>query len=729
MSLLLAPLVFMLAVVTGCPRSPAPPPQQQPTTTATPTTAAATTGGALGWIWEHPQPQGSPLAAIAGDATALHAVGAHGAAILSTDGGATWSVARTGTIADLRAVAVTTTRRPGTRAVIAVGADATILRSVDGGRSFTAVKAPLAASFTGIAVDPRGVAYVVSDDGAILRSRDGGATFELRSPAPTGRSPIGPGANAIAAPADDVVVIADGVGVRRSTDGGATFGAPTTPPAQPVQRLVSGGAGALYGFGGTRVHYGATRVCGSCVDAGYETLVLHRSRDGGATWEERVLSDPGAPAAVRASGWRTPAPLAPPPSPPPGTVHGGWGGFHAPATLPRWSPLAGAVAASDVYVADRLGLQVSRDGGRTFTMVPRSPVDVHQASALLATDPAALFLVRGDAVVRSADGGATWSGGGARAIEELNLFAVTVTRSGRALAVGMDGVLLARDTAGAWSRVPTGVADRRLHDVHAGDGDHVVVVGDGGLILASTDGGRTFDRRASGTREHLNTVWGEGATVLAAGGDGVILRSRDHGVTWKKLAGLTHDAGISMWGSSARDVYLVTINGQQLRSTDAGDTWTDVGRSLSGVITGVWGSGPDDVYLVGWEGLLLRSRDHGASWQRLATGTTRDLNQIWGTGPDDIHVGGGNSVGNDGVLLHSTDRGRTWRQVPLPTAASIYAIGGGGGHVFIVGAGAQIRRRGRAGRRGRARRRARPSSGAPASRRAPPACARPGAAA
>ena len=727
---LAAALAAAVTTLGACPRSPAPPvtapDARLPAAAAGPAAAVVATPG---WSWEHPQPQGSALTAIAGDATALHAVGRHGAAILSTDGGATWTVAPTGTVADLAAVAVTTTRRPGTRAVIAVGAESTILRSVDGGRSFAAVKPPIAASFSSIAVDPGGITYVATDDGAVLRSLDGGATFAVRSPAPAGRPRMWPGAIAIAAPARDVVVVADGAGVRRSTDGGATFAAPATPPLQPVQRFFAGAAGPLYATGGARVHYDSTMVCGSCVDASYETVVLYRSRDGGDTWEERVIADAGAVAA--ASAWRTPAAIAAPASPPRGATFGGWGAFHGPTTGPRWLPATGAAHGDDVYVADLSGLHVSRDGGRTFTVLPLTADNLRYASALLAAGPDALFGVYGDAVTRSTDRGATWRRGGTRAVEGLNLFAVAVTPAGRAFAVGMDGLLLARDAAGAWSRIPLGIADARLTDLHAGDGDHVVAVGDAGIVLSSTDGGRTFARRASGTDTGLHTVWGHGATVLAAGSDGVVLRSTDHGVTWTKLAGLTHDAGIDLWGSSARDVYLVTTNGQQLRSTDAGDTWTDVGRSLTGVITGVWGSGPDDVYLVGWGGLLLRSSDHGATWQRLPTGTTEDLSRIWGTGPDDIYAGGGASMGDDGVLLRSTDRGRTWREVPLPTAATVYALGGGAGHVFVIGAGAQILRRGRApGRRVRARRRGRPSSRDRASRRrAPRACARRAAAA
>ena len=95
----------------------------------------------------------------------------------------------TGTVVDLHGVAVPSTRRPGTRAVIAVGGDGTILRSVDGGRIFAPVASPVTAHLVGVAVDPTGFVYAVSGDGAVLRSTDGGASFAVRSAAPT--SPAG----------------------------------------------------------------------------------------------------------------------------------------------------------------------------------------------------------------------------------------------------------------------------------------------------------------------------------------------------------------------------------------------------------------------------------------------------------------------------------------------------------------------------------------------------------
>lgn len=705
-------LAALATTAAACPRSPSPKSGSDARAPGVAVAAAPAAAPApADWIWEHPQPQGSPLVALAGDSTALHAVGVHGAAILSTDGGTTWSVSPTGTVADLRGVAVTSTRLPGTRAVIVVGAESTILRSIDGGRSFAPIPAPVRANFVDIAVDPAGVAYVVAETGAVLRSLDGGASFEVPFPAPATVAPMFPGIIAIAAPADGVVVLSDGSGLRRSTDGGATFVAPATPPMQTVQRFFTDGAGVLYGTGGTRVQYDSTLSCGSCVDASYETLSLFRSRDHGNTWEERVLADAGATTTIGTT-WRVPSPVVAPPAPPPDLVHVGWGGFHPPALRPRWLAAAGAAVGKDVYLVELGALSVSRDGGTTFHTRPVTDDGARHAGALIATAPDTLFSLGGDSTVtRSRDRGATWQRLSTSATTGQNLFAIAATATGRAFAVGMEGFLLARDASGVWHRVPTSL-DHRLNDIAIVDGDHVVVVGDSGVVLTSSDGGRSFVRRTSATDAGLYTVWTYGTMVLAAGSDGTVVRSLDRGVTWRKLAGLTHDAGIALWGSSAHDIYLVTVNGQELRSTDGGDTWTDVGASLSGVITGVWGSGPDDVYLVGWEGRLFHSTNHGVTWKRIATGTKENLNVIWGTGPDDIYAGGGESMGTRGILLHSTDRGRTWRETPIPTAATIYALGGNARDVFVIGAGAQILRRGRAVRRRvRDRRHARPLSG------------------
>lgn len=581
---------------------------------------------------------------------------------------------------------------PPLEAMHAVGADGTLLRSIDAGGHYERRPPPFAGDLLGVATAGARI-YLLGAGGAVLRSDDHGDTFAQVSTVPTGDGHRG--AASILATSASTVFVAGHGGVVRSDDAGATWA--TVPDLdRPIARIVAASARTLYAVAAAHVVYENVHVCGSCIDASYETLSLFRSTDGGRTWQERVLADPSA-ASPASAAWRAPAPLAAPAAPPATIVISGHArGYHPPRVTAGWFPPLLAVERDALHVAALDAIHVSADGGATFAThtVRRAPADPFAASdagprsAIAVTDTGDIVLAGGAGQLdRSTDRGATWQPVSSGI--PGHLFAIVLTGGGRAVAVGLDGTIATRDPATAtWRAHDAG--DAHLYDVTAAGGA-TIAVGSGGTILRSTDAGATVTRVSSGTTVELRTVWGHARTFIAAGSDGVILRSRDAGATWQALTPLVTDAGISLWGSAPDDLYLVTIDGQQLRSTDAGDTWTDVGTSLSGVITGVWGTGPDDVFLLGWEGRLFHSADRGRTWQPRATGTTLDLASMTGTRDDLWLAGAEDHAGN--VLLRSTDGGATWQPEPIATAAPLRAIIADDASLLAVGSGAQLLRR------------------------------------
>lgn len=623
------------------------------------------------WQWEHPRPQGATIAALHAEGATTHAVGARGTILASRDDGKTWSLVPSPVANNLHAVSGS----PGL--VVAVG-DNVVIRSSHGA-AFETRSVPISGPLVDVSVTAATV-YVLAHDGSLLRSFDGGTSFVALNGASSGTSIA---ATSVASgPAG--VFVATTTGLYRSTDAGATF-VRIAAISEPIGGVVADNR-TIYAIGGTRITYHSLMVCNSCMDDSYETRSLYRSSDGGATWQQRVLEDPVS----GATGWDAPRPPAPPARPPARSIGGvGPGGRSGPIVSAPWRSGSIAIGPNHELYVSGASLLVSTDGGATLAT---RALDL--GGAIRATAAGTLIVAGGAGrMSRSTDRGATWRSLSSATADGKNLFSIAVTPSGRAFAAGMDGLLLARDRAtSTWTKLVTPASEQRLSDVVAVDDDHVIVVGDAGLILQSRDGGRTFTKRASGTSEHIHTVWGIGNEIYAAGGDGTVVRSVDHGATWKPLARLKQDAGIDLWGSSLDDIYLVTINGQQLHSTDRGKTWIDVGGSLDGVIVGVWGTGPNDVFLVGWGGRLYHTADHGKTWDRRTTGTTEDLIAMWGRGPDDLYVIGGDANGYRALVLRSVDRGKTWREERVPLESGVLAIGGGAGAVYVAGTDAVLRR-------------------------------------
>lgn len=105
------------------------------------------------------------------------AVGSTGGIYVSTDSGATWNAAYTGTTSNLFAVSFT-----DAKTVWAVGGEGTLLKSEDAGVKWTLVKLP---SSNGVLRDIKfanaKVGWIVGDGGLILATQDGGKTWRQQS--------------------------------------------------------------------------------------------------------------------------------------------------------------------------------------------------------------------------------------------------------------------------------------------------------------------------------------------------------------------------------------------------------------------------------------------------------------------------------------------------------------------------------------------------------------------
>ncbi len=259
---------------------------------------------------------------------------------------------------------------------------------------------------------------------------------------------------------------------------------------------------------------------------------------------------------------------------------------------------------------------------------------------------------------------------------------------------------------GPWKPVPLPAAAAGLHlrSIYFVDDQHGWIVGDKGLCLATTDGGKTWEKRDTGSDATLRCVRFTDARTGFACGDGdsrapaarghvvmgrpqkqgTLLSTTDGGATWKPA---WVPCNFEIWCVEAATAPKLQVgigldehlDGDITRSADGGATWTErrVFRALadiravnatrwvavgSPVSVGFFGGEIKDPAFVAKECRALFSDDAGGTWNVSAGSdggavlrgllARRGLPLV--------------AIGDDGALLASDDDGEHWRSVPPP---------------------------------------------------------------
>ena len=228
-------------------------------------------------------------------------------------------------------------------------------------------------------------------------------------------------------------------------------------------------------------------------------------------------------------------------------------------------------------------------------------------------------------ILVSADGGASWSQ--AEVPTRALLTAVHMHDERVGWAVGHDAMILrTRDGGETWTMVHRAPEEELpLLDVWFRDERTGFAVGAYGYFLATADGGDTWTARAISEDDfHLNALFPAGGEptesqapesqrLYIAAEAGVAYRSDDGGETWRELP--SPYAG-SWFGGLALDdeqVLLAGLRGHLFRSEDAGETWAQVPTDTNATLTGAIRLSSGAILITGLEGTLLTSRDDGRS--------------------------------------------------------------------------------------------------------------------
>ena len=324
----------------------------------------------------------------------------------------------------------------------------------------------------------------------------------------------------------------------------------------------------------------------------------------------------------------------------------------------------------------------------------------------------------GGAMLKTVDGGRTWSLQNTGILERLD--AVRFLNSNTGYAVGVSGTGIRTTNGGkTWSSFTLGAS---LSDVAVLGKDEAIGVGPNGGIRKTEDGGETWFPLPSGTTAELRSVVFPTSQVgFAVGGNGVILRTQDGGETWQTRASGTTRALHAVSFPDANTGYVVGVDGTVQKTTNGGTGWTSsaegawqmYGYTLSDVSFRdannglVRGFSPFE-----GKNAVFRTTDGGETWEEDAWADTTIDREVYGiaalSGGRGVGVGygiyGRNSagaweewssaatrsplysaffvsnslgfaVGSGPTILKTTNGGGAWRRISLPSGLSASPFG------------------------------------------------------
>ncbi|MDW8167340.1 MAG: hypothetical protein RML74_02480 [Acidobacteriota bacterium] len=323
------------------------------------------------------------------------------------------------------------------------------------------------------------------------------------------------------------------------------------------------------------------------------------------------------------------------------------------------------------------GIYRSRDGGRTWALLPGTEGHSVRALAQAPSDPRVLIFTALDGVFRSEDRGESWRRiSPAEDPEIRNVESVAIDpRSDRTLYVGTWHLPWKTTDGGrTWTRAgsrETGIIDdSEVFNILIDERDpNLLWLSACTGVYRSTDGGRSW-RRMTGLPSRSRRVLALAKLagqrdVLFAGTTEGLWRTGDGGATWRLITNrrLTVQ-DIALHPQRPSRVLIATEEGGVWLSQDGGMTFRPANRGFSSwVITDVLPDReiPERIYCGvlkgGLEGGFFLSEDGGQSWRVRPLGGVKAILQSRRDGRRLFVV-------TDGGIFFSEDRGESWRKGP-----------------------------------------------------------------
>ena len=280
-----------------------------------------------------------------------------------------------------------------------------------------------------------------------------------------------------------------------------------------------------------------------------------------------------------------------------------------------------ALLAGLLYMVTR-GDSASIGGGAIGTL---KAADYHSL-VFGPNDPNVLFFGHHDGIMRSDDGGRTWS----TLVEKRNFDAmnIAINRSNprQVYLAGHDIFQMSLDGGANWQPVPNNLPGADLHGFAMSPSDpsrlYAFAVDHG--VFLSTDGGQNWQPLGGGQLPSdimaLATAGANPETLYAGSMMSGLLRSTDGGKAWAASTNGLGSQGVRALAvdpTSRKTVYAGTKDGL-FKSTDGGTSWSRLTFPGNNVVAiAVSPVRPNIVEVIGVrdrDGLVYRSEDGGATW-------------------------------------------------------------------------------------------------------------------
>ena len=486
----------------------------------------------------------------------------------------------------------------------------TLYRSVDGGDHWNAVAGLAGISVHDIAFTPAGEAYVATQD-SVWSSVDDGATWTHRT---LGIDPLNDEVFAVAIDPGNAATIWAGisdaagfqtVNLMRSLDGGATWQDRTPPHDAPMT------------CAGIAIDPNDADTIVAVFHGDFGGGEVWITSDGGDSWENRSDGLPGTPlSAVNYDGTRL--------------LVGGGQNFGSQDL--------------GLYTSDDLGVSWTplHDGSWPLLVVTAIDVDPNDAQTIVvATD--------GSGINRTQDGGATWDvgvgGSGALAAQSVRYAPASSTD----LFVGASslGVFTSSDGGSDFSASSDGISELALYSIAASPTDPLQLAAafqgnNNGGVFSSADGGATWTVEAVPPTRYSQVGFSPAGVLYAiSSGPSTVapegLYRRESDGHWSGLGpdqGDLYESDLAAMRFSGNDPDLILLGGADFgvagnegtvwRSTDAGQTWVKQYEGEAATFVSaieIIEDGSDQTMIAAYTGAdtpdqggVLRSIDGGVNW-------------------------------------------------------------------------------------------------------------------
>lgn len=325
--------------------------------------------------------------------------------------------------------------------------------------------------------------------------------------------------------------------------------------------------------------------------------------------------------------------------------------------------------ASTGYAVGRDSLFLkTTDGGTTWT--PRDIGSPQQLTSVRCATPDLCVATteKGDVLVRTADGGTTFT---YPALSSDPLHAAAFASPTRLVAGGDRGSTVVSDDAGLTSRAIGGRLAGDFRRIRAGlVAGTAFAPGTNGALARTIDGGRTWTRANVSTSEDVLDVAFPTADVgYALDVEGGLFRTSTGAASWRSLDKGTTAIPRAIHATAADTVLLVGPRGVR-RSTDSGETFSQV-RSSAVARTQLEGIDRAGSTLVAWGSQdLVRSSDSGKTWKsvrkpgKYVRRGKRSVNRLGIRKADFVTPTSGFLLDSAGRVWRTRNGGKSWTELP-----------------------------------------------------------------